>query len=963
MSDKDFRVKFTADDAKLVAAINALTKGGAKISEAMNSADTDSKKAIKSITQEINKIQRSFNTLKPPAQIGPSFSKMAGAMGVGALGAMALSKAVGMVSTKFSEAFSKAGEWTDMADAIGMSVPKIQVLEATVTKAGVSFERVVASMFRLQKATQEAREGSTAQAEAFNKLNISAERLSERSIDEQFTTVVESLSTMEDATARNALAMELLGKSWAEISRIAPNLSQNLQETDRQLEAMGIKLTALDDKNLRELDDAFDMFNQTLLNGAMKAIAVVGPALIGFLKEAGTWIGALTKGWVEFQEAMERTNSIGERLSVLGGSYGNNPSTNGEFIQKRLMEAGYTDRQARGISESLYDESKLDPTAVNKESGATGIAQWLGPRLKALKEFADGLGKSYLNLDVQVRFMIKELETTEKATADKIRSIRGPDAGVYDDIKRIRNAWTESYERPGERAIAARENGPLKVPAVPATPDVSGQNQTKEERDRITKLEEEVKSRAKLLSAITLQAEQEELLLRIQREQGKVAADIERVRLQAIEAAKSKGFTEGSKEFDEFVSQSVRFASASRASKDLEEEAKIAEKREQIFASIAAEIAAQKELLAAALDGGSVAYEQAAERLAAATEAAKISRDTGIPVDQIQGLLGQKSNLESLTLRARNVADGRQSLLEENQNLESLATALAKSSDEYQKQLRLIQLTAQVRKEMVGATNEEIQAEVASRQELVEKNAELEKQNNLVATKASNNRPYADMANEYLAGTTDILTTAGQFQALQDAISGASDALTNFVFTGQGNLQTFALQFIQQITAMIVKALIFRAIMSAIGMGTGSPVAAADGGAFTTPTGAPIGGSVDLAAKGMSFFANGGVVNSPTPFKFASGSAMRTGIMGEAGPEAILPLGRDSHGRLGVRSSGQQTTNNFSVVINPHPQQSPADAERLGRQAADALKAEMVRTFTEQQKRGVRYGPGRTITA
>lgn len=46
-------------------------------------------------------------------------------------------------------------------------------------------------------------------------------------------------------------------------------------------------------------------------------------------------------------------------------------------------------------------------------------------------------------------------------------------------------------------------------------------------------------------------------------------------------------------------------------------------------------------------------------------------------------------------------------------------------------------------------------------------------------------------------------------------------------------------------------------------------------------------------------FANGGVVNKPTVFPMANG----TGLMGEAGPEAIMPLTR-KNGKLGVQGSG-----------------------------------------------------------
>jgi phage-related minor tail protein len=48
-------------------------------------------------------------------------------------------------------------------------------------------------------------------------------------------------------------------------------------------------------------------------------------------------------------------------------------------------------------------------------------------------------------------------------------------------------------------------------------------------------------------------------------------------------------------------------------------------------------------------------------------------------------------------------------------------------------------------------------------------------------------------------------------------------------------------------------------------------------------------------------FAKGGVLAAPTYFPLSSG---RTGLAGEAGPEAIMPLARGPDGRLGVAASG-----------------------------------------------------------
>ena len=54
-------------------------------------------------------------------------------------------------------------------------------------------------------------------------------------------------------------------------------------------------------------------------------------------------------------------------------------------------------------------------------------------------------------------------------------------------------------------------------------------------------------------------------------------------------------------------------------------------------------------------------------------------------------------------------------------------------------------------------------------------------------------------------------------------------------------------------------------------------------------------------------FADGGIVNSPMLFPMRGG----TGLMGEAGPEAIMPLARGADGKLGVRGGGSA-----NVTIN-----------------------------------------------
>ena len=63
-------------------------------------------------------------------------------------------------------------------------------------------------------------------------------------------------------------------------------------------------------------------------------------------------------------------------------------------------------------------------------------------------------------------------------------------------------------------------------------------------------------------------------------------------------------------------------------------------------------------------------------------------------------------------------------------------------------------------------------------------------------------------------------------------------------------------------------------------------------------------------------FARGGVVSGATTFPMRGG----TGLMGEAGPEAIMPLTRGPDGSLGVRAQGSGSVNVTMNISTPDVQ-------------------------------------------
>jgi len=102
---------------------------------------------------------------------------------------------------------------------------------------------------------------------------------------------------------------------------------------------------------------------------------------------------------------------------------------------------------------------------------------------------------------------------------------------------------------------------------------------------------------------------------------------------------------------------------------------------------------------------------------------------------------------------------------------------------------------------------------------------------------------------------------------------------------------------------------------SLLSSGSDEPAALARGGVVAHGRIAAFGAGGVFGQGRVRPFANGGIVAAPTYFPLSGGAL---GLMGEAGPEAVMPLRRGSDGRLGVAlSSGARGTERpVAVTVN-----------------------------------------------
>lgn len=198
-------------------------------------------------------------------------------------------------------------------------------------------------------------------------------------------------------------------------------------------------------------------------------------------------------------------------------------------------------------------------------------------------------------------------------------------------------------------------------------------------------------------------------------------------------------------------------------------------------------------------------------------------------------------------------------------------------------------------------------------------------------------------------------------QTISDAFSGAFREIIAGTATAQevlsGFFQNLANSFADmaaQIIAEMIKMYILQQLLNVFGAAAGGAGGAA-GAAASGSTGlrktlegiASYGyANGGVFANSIKPFAMGGVVNSPTLFKFANGGAMNTGVMGEAGPEAILPLSRGSDGKLGVSASGSGGDVNVTVNVDAKGtsvQGNDQSGNQLGRAISAAVQQEIIK--------------------
>lgn len=157
----------------------------------------------------------------------------------------------------------------------GLGTETLQTLQYAENLIDVSADTITGSLTKLTNAIYDANNGSDKLAATFDLLGVSTTNVdgSLRSAEEVFYDVIDSLGAVQNQTERDAIAMDLMGKSAQDLNPLILQGSKALRDLADEAEATGYVLDESQIKKLGEVDDAYQR-TQLQIEATKKLLAV-----------------------------------------------------------------------------------------------------------------------------------------------------------------------------------------------------------------------------------------------------------------------------------------------------------------------------------------------------------------------------------------------------------------------------------------------------------------------------------------------------------------------------------------------------------------------------------------------------------------------------------------------------------------------------------------------------------------
>lgn len=297
-------------------------------------------------------------------------------------------------------AASYADEILTASTQTGLSTDALQEYKYMEELVDTSLETITGSMAKLTKTMSSAQGGTGAAAEAFATLGVSVTNTDGtlRSNQDVFNDLIDALGTIDNATERDALSMQIFGKSAQQLNPLIDAGSKTLKAYAQEAHDVGYVMSGEMIESNAAADDALQRLTKTFEAVKNSVGTAIAPALEELLSGVTAFLGAL-------DDPEAAGEMMGELIAEFIGSIADNlPMLINGAVQ---MITGL----ANGLSDNL--DIIIEATVNLVVNIVTTLINNVPKLVEAALRLVDGIARG----------LIKAIPTLIKAVPDLIKSL------------------------------------------------------------------------------------------------------------------------------------------------------------------------------------------------------------------------------------------------------------------------------------------------------------------------------------------------------------------------------------------------------------------------------------------------------------------------------------------------------------------------------------------------------------
>ncbi|MHB1453917.1 MAG: phage tail protein [Saccharofermentanales bacterium] len=266
------------------------------VGKELNDAEQQSEQFNKALKQTSATADHADNKF---SKLGSTLGKIGLSLGVGiaAIGAAAISAGKALTDMTVG-ASAYADEILTQSTITGMSTESLQVYKYAAELVDVSMETLTGSMSKQIKSMSNARDGSEKFADAYKKLGVSVADSSGTLRDSEtvYWETIDALGKVSNETERDALAMQIFGKSARELNPLIAQGSKGIAELTEEAGRMGAVMSGDSLNALGKFDDSVQRLKSGF-GAAKNALGTILLPQLQFLADDGvSLLGQFTTG-------------------------------------------------------------------------------------------------------------------------------------------------------------------------------------------------------------------------------------------------------------------------------------------------------------------------------------------------------------------------------------------------------------------------------------------------------------------------------------------------------------------------------------------------------------------------------------------------------------------------------------------------------------------------------------------